>query len=296
MEKLHRRQSGWTFDSINYFILTVFLVITIYPFYYVFIYSISGSVLAQGGVTFWPKGFSLESYRRIFQLKGIYNATVVSVSRTVSGTLLTVICSSFFAYVITKKELLFRKFVYRFTIITMYFNAGFIPWYLTMKAYGLNNTFWLYIIPSAVDAYFIILIKTFMEQMGTSLEESAKIDGAGYLKIFISIMLPLCKPIIATISVFAAVSQWNTWTDNYFLVEDFRLKTLQLLLYEYLNQANAIATMSSEDLIRSMKTIEITPRSIKMTMTMVVTLPIIFVYPFAQRYFVKGIMLGAIKG
>ncbi len=284
------------FNTINYSLLTLLLIATVYPFYYIFIYSISDSFEAQKGVFLWPAGFSLESYKASFQLKGLTDAAVVSVLRTVLGTLLSVICCAFFAYLITKKEMPFRKLIYRFVLITMYFNAGIIPWYLTMKAYGLQNNFLLYILPTALIGFYIILIKTFMEQLPPSLEESAKIDGAGYMTIFTKIIFPLSMPIIATIAVFAAVGQWNTWFDNFFLISDPKLQTLQLLLYNFLSQTNSIAGMTGEELTRNGRVRVMTPQSVQMTITMLVTLPIVIVYPFLQRFFVKGIMLGAVKG
>lgn len=163
-------------------------------------------------------------------LPGIPLATVVSFARTVIGTAITVMASSFFVYLITQQDMLFRKFVYRFLVITMYFSSGLIPWYLTMKAYGLQNNFLLYVVPSALSTYYVILIKTFMEQLPASLQESAMLDGAGYTKIFVSVIFPLCKPIVATIAVFAAVGQWNSWFDNYLLVTDKDLTTLQLIM------------------------------------------------------------------
>jgi len=205
-----------------------------------------------------------------------------------------------FAFFVTKDELPCRKLIYRLLIITMYFNAGLIPWYITMKMLHLNNSFLLYIIPYAISPFYVVLLKTFIEQLPMSLEESARIDGAGHFTIFIKIICPLSIPIIATIAVFSAVMQWNTWFDNFFLVQNPRLRTLQLVLYNYLNEANNIAMQiknenALEAGIRTNK-ITITPQAIKMTITMVVTLPIIFVYPFMQKYFVKGIMMGAIKG
>lgn len=289
-------KSDLIFNIINYTFLILLLIVTVYPFYYIFIYSISDSFEAQKGVYLWPAGFSLESYKAAFRLKGLADAAVVSVMRTVIGTILTVLCSSFFAYLITKQELPFRKYIYRFVLITMYFNAGFIPWYLTMKAYQLQNSFLLYILPGMLTGFYIILIKTFMEQLPPALEESAKIDGAGYFKIFTSIVFPLSLPIIATIAVFAAVGQWNTWFDNFFLVSDPKLQTLQLLLYNFLNQTSSIAGMSGEELTRTGQVRVMTPQSVQMTITMLVTLPIVVVYPFLQRFFVKGIMLGAVKG
>ncbi|MBX4150576.1 carbohydrate ABC transporter permease [Paenibacillus sp. FSL W7-1279] len=288
--------SDLIFNTVNYLFLMLLLILTVYPFYYIFIYSISDSFEAQKGVYLWPAGFSLESYRAAFQLKGITDAAIISVLRTILGTMITVLCSAFFAYLITKREMPFRKLIYRFILITMYFNAGFIPWYLTMKTYGLQNSFLLYIIPSALVGFYIILIKTFMEQLPPSLEESAKMDGASYFKIFTHIVFPLSMPIIATITVFAAVGQWNTWFDNFFLVSDPKLQTLQLLLYNFLSQTNSIAGMTSEELTRNGQARVMTPQSVQMTITMLVTMPIVIVYPFLQRFFVKGIMLGAVKG
>jgi len=284
------------FNAINYIVLSLLIVVTIYPFYYIFIYSISDSIEAQKGVTFWPAGFSLEAYRTTASLPGIIDAAVVTLSRTVIGTVITVFCCAFFAYLITKEELPFRKTIYRFVLITMYFNAGFIPWYLTMKTYGLQNNFLLYVLPSALVGFNVILIKTFIEQLPASLEESAKIDGAGYFRIFASVIFPLSMPIIATIAVFAAVGQWNTWFDNYFLVENPKLQTLQLVLYNFLNQSSNLSNMTTEQLNRGDLVRTLTPQSIRMTITMLVTLPIVLVYPLLQRYFVKGIMMGAVKG
>lgn len=296
MLKRKIQASDFAFNFVNYFFLILLLIATVYPFYYILIYSISDSFEAQKGVFLWPAGFSLESYKASFQLKGLTDAAIVSVLRTVLGTIITVLCCAFFAYLITKREMPFRKLIYRFVLITMYFNAGFIPWYLTMKAYNLQNSFLLYILPSMLIGFYIILIKTFMEQIPPSLEESAKMDGAGYFKTFTYIVFPLSMPIIATIAVFAAVGQWNTWFDNFFLVSDPKLQTLQLLLYNFLSQTSSLAGMTGEELTRNGTVRVMTPQTVQMTITMLVTLPIVVVYPFLQRYFVKGIMLGAVKG
>lgn len=281
------------FQVINGTILILFMILCIYPFFYLLISSLSNPGELSKGVFFVPRGFTLTNYSRVFQLSGIANAAVVSLLRTCLGTAITVLCCSFFAYLVSKKEMYARKFIYRFLIITMYFNSGLIPWYLTMKMYRLNNNFLLYIIPTAISAYYVILIKTFIEQMPPSLEESAKLDGAGYFTIFMKIIFPLSKPIIATIAVFAAVAQWNSWFDNYILVQNTQLNTLQLVLYTYLNQASAIA--QSTDKAHGVVT-QLTPEAVRATITVVVTLPVMFIYPFMQRYFVKGIMLGAVKG
>ncbi|GGD49707.1 carbohydrate ABC transporter permease [Paenibacillus nasutitermitis] len=295
--KIKERGFGLTlFNLLNYTGLTIFFIICIYPFYYIFIYSISDPVQAQKGIALLPAGITINNYIEIFQLRNILNSFVVSVLRTVIGAGITVLCCSLFAYIVSKDELPYKKIIYRFVIITMYFNAGIIPYYLTMKMYHLNNNFLLYIIPTAISAFYVILLKTFMEQLPAALEESAKIDGAGYFTIFVKIIFPISTPIVATIAVFAAVNQWNSFIDNFLLVQSLKLKTLQLVLFEYFNQASQIASASKEDLTRGTAVRKITPETIRMTITMVVTLPIIFVYPFMQRYFVKGLILGAVKG
>ena len=283
------------FYIITYVIMVLLMFICLYPFYYVFIYSISDSAAAQKGLTLLPKGITLTNYIKVLNLDGIVNSFFISLARTVLGTLITVVACSFFAYLVTK-ELYGRKIIYRFVIITMYFNSGLIPYYLTMRSYHLTNTFWVYVVPGAISAYYVVLLKTFIENLPASLEESAKLDGAGYVTVFARIVFPLSKPILATITVFAAVSQWNNWFDNYIYVQSASLKTLQLMLYDYLNQASQISQMSTSSLQHGAAAANVTAQSVRMTITMVATLPILCVYPFMQKYFVKGIMLGAVKG
>lgn len=282
------------FYVLTYFFMAVLMFLCFYPFYYVFIYSISDPTLAQKGITILPKGITLANYLRVLKLEGIFHSFLISLSRTVLGTGITVLSCSFFAFLVTK-NLYGRKIIYRFVIITMYLNSGLIPWYLTLKAYHITNTFWAYIVPTAISAYYIVLLKTFIENLPASLEESAKLDGAGHITIFIKIIFPLSKPILATITVFSAVAQWNSWFDNYILVQSEQLETLQLILYNYLNQASQLSQMSIASLQNSTVS-ALTPQSVRMTITMVATLPILFVYPWMQKYFVKGIMLGAVKG
>jgi ABC-type glycerol-3-phosphate transport system permease component len=283
-------------DIINYFLLTVLLITTLFPFIYIFVYSLTGTPIGQRNFMFYFENISLDNYKQVIGIKGFGNATTISLLRTVLGTALTVGCCSLFAFLVTKDELPFRKIIYRFAIISMYIEAGFIPWYITMRTLGLKNNFLLYILPTAIVIYYVILIKTYIEQLPKSLEESAKIDGAGVLTIFFRIIFPISTPILATIAVFSAVMQWNTWIDNYFLVQNENLQTLQLKLYELLSQANNLATKTDDELMQNINYKRISPMSIKVTMTMVVTLPILFVYPMMQKYFVKGIMLGAVKG
>ncbi len=288
--------SDKVFNVVVYAVMILLAFMCFYPFYYVFIYSISDPTLAQQGVTLLPKGFSLINYQKVIQLDGIARSFVISLSRTVFGTAITVVACSFFAYLVTQ-NLYARKVIYRFVIFTMYFNAGLIPMYLTYRMYHLTNTFWVYIIPSAISAYYIVLLKTFIEGIPESLAESAKLDGAGVITVFFKIIFPLSKPILATITVFAAIAQWNNWFDNYIYVQNDTLKTMQLMLYDYLNQASQLSQMSTSSLQHgAAAATQVTAQGVRMTITMVVTIPILLVYPFMQRYFAKGIMLGAVKG
>lgn len=295
MEK-NRSAASKAMSVVLYVILTIFAFLCIYPFYYIIIYSISDANQAASGLFLLPKGFSLETYKGLFLLNDIPQALLISVSRSILGAIIAIVGSSFFAYLVTNQKMIGRRFVYRFVVLTMYLNAGLIPWYMTMKAYGLQNNFLLYILPGLVTAYYVILIKTYIESLPRELEESALIDGAGIFTRYLRIVMPLSKPIIATIAVYAVVGQWNAWTDNYFLISDARLQTLQMILYNYLNQANRFQQMSSSAMDASAAANMITPTSVKMCVTVVVVIPIMCVYPFLQRYFVKGIMMGAVKG
>lgn len=281
--------------GLNFFLLIVFAFLCVYPLYFIFINSISGADAVVRGVYILPEDFSLEFYKSLLQMPNIPNSIVVSVARTVLGTALTVICSSFLGYMATQSELPMRKWVYRFVVATMYFNAGLIPWYILMVNLGLKNNFLLYILPSAVGAYYVVLSKTYIESIPASVEESAKIDGAGVLTIYARLILPMSMPIIACLIVFCAVNQWNAWSDNFYLVSDPKLSTLQYQLYMNLanESSNVTNTTSSSSLLRSKATTEL---GLRYALSMLTVLPILLVYPFMQKYFVKGIMLGAVKG
>lgn len=299
MKRIASHVMDVSFNCVNYFVLAVFTLICIYPFYYVFIYSISDPNLAKEGVLFLPKGLTFFNYMRILTFTDIYRSFAISAVRTLAGTVTSVFCSSMFAYVISKKELYARNFIYRFAVITMYINSGLIPYYLTIKAYGLRNSLLVYIIPSAVNVFFMILFKTFIEQLPASLEESAMIDGAGYFKRFVLIVFPLSTPIVGTIAVFAAVGNWSSWFDTYIFISDKKLFTLQYVLLQYLQEAQRLADSirtNTSAAVNTAQMTKLTPESTRMTITMLAALPILLVYPFMQRYFVKGIMLGAIKG
>lgn len=286
---------------LTYTLFSLFTLICVYPFYYIIINTISANDLsANGDIIFLPRQIHLQNYMDVFKIPGLWNATMISIGRTLIGTTLTVGASAFLGYMFTKEDLWRRKFWYRFTIITMFFNAGIIPWYLTMRALHLTNNFLAYILPTIVAPFFIILVKTFVESTPKELQQAATIDGAGVLTIFYKIMLPICKPILATVAIFAAVDQWNSFQDTLLLVTDSSLYSLQFILYNYINQASSLSTLvnlqnAGSTAVASLAH-EQTTTSIRMTVTMIVVAPILFVYPIFQRFFVKGIMIGAVKG
>ena len=286
---------------ITYVVYSLFAFVCAYPFYYIFINSISNNDLSKRGkVLFWPKEVHLNNYSQVMQIQELFGSFKVSLARTVLGTILTVIVAAFLGYMFTRETLWKRKFWYRFVTVTMYFNAGVIPWYITMNNLGLTNNFWAYVLPTAVAPFYIILCKTFVESVPKELQDAGEIDGAGTLRVFFSIIIPVIKPILATVAIFAAVNQWNSFQDTLLLVTDSKLYTLQFLLYNYINQASSLAglvnsTTSGTSLAASLAHAA-TATSIRMTVTIVVVTPIILVYPFFQRYFTKGIMIGAVKG
>lgn len=299
MRQYERTKGDVIFSIVNYSVFIIFTIICIFPFYYIFINTISGNDLVSKGLILWkPEKIHFINYMEILKIKGLGRATMVTLARTVLGTGLSLISTSFVAYALTRQELWLRKFWYRYFVITMYFSAGIIPWYITMKNLHLTNNFLAYII-GVINPFNLILIKTYIESIPASLEESAEMDGAGYGTRFLQLIIPLSKPILATVIVFTAVSHWNSFMDTLFLMTDSKLYTLQFLLWQYLNEANALAASmraASSGAAAIPAQFALTSTAIKMTISMVVVIPILFVYPLFQRYFMKGIMVGAVKG
>lgn len=299
--KMKRSFSDKVISVVTYAIYSIFAFLCAYPFYYIFINSISANNLSERGkVILWPKGLHFKNYINVMKIPGLFRSLQVSVARAFIGTLLTVIIAAFLGYMFTRESLWRRKLWYRFVVVTMYFNAGIIPWFITMDNLGLRNNFWAYIFPVAVSPFYIVLCKTFVESVPKELQEAAEIDGAGTLTIFFRIMIPVIKPILATVAIFAAVAQWNSFQDTLLLVTDDKLYTLQYTLYQYLTKATSLkalinSTSTTTDLAASLASAQ-TATSIRMTATIVVVTPIILIYPLFQKFFTKGIMIGAVKG
>ncbi len=288
------------FNIINYTVFFLITVACVFPFYYLFINTISSNELVRlGKIQLYPQEIHFENYIQVLKIDGIMDALLVSVARTVLGTVWTVAGCAFLGYLVTKREMWLRKVWYRLIVITMYFSPGLIPWYMNLRMLGFLDNFWVYVIPGLVSPYNVILVKTFIEALPPSLEESATLDGASYTRVFVSVIMPLITPILATLCIFSAVGQWNSFTDTMMLMPSGNYYTLQFLLYKYQHEAQSLAALvrTTQDAgAMANLSIKQTALSVQMTVAMVVTLPILLVYPFFQRYFVKGIMIGAVKG
>lgn len=286
------------FDAVNTLIMLLVIVVTLYPFLNILAISLNDAHdSAAGGIYIWPRKLSFDSYESVFRYPGIYHAFLVSAGRTVAGTLLSLTLTSITAYVMTKKYLVGYKVVYNYFVISMFISGGLIPTFFLYQKLHIYNTFWVYILPGAFVVYYMILMRTFILQLPKELEESALLDGANELQVYLKVIMPLSKPILATIGLFVAVNQWNSWQDTLFYTHDSELETLQYVLMKVLQQAEAasMARQAKRSMAR-MRTVSITPDSIKMAITIAATLPIICVYPFIQKHFVKGMMIGAVKG
>lgn len=285
------------FDASLYVFLAIIFLATFYPFWNIFVISLNDATdTLKGGLYFWPRVPTFESYMTIFRNPEIWSAIKITGLRTVVGTAVSIFCISMLAYALSKRNLIGWKYFSFFFVFTMYFGGGLIPTYMVIKSVGLIDSFWVYIFPGLIGVFLMILVRTFIEQIPGEIEESSKIDGANDLQIFFRIIMPLCVPVLATIGLFLAIGHWNSWYDSYVYTYKPELKTLQAVLVKILNQFQTASMMSdAQQLAQSSKRIPVSSESIRMAVTMVATLPIILVYPFVQRYFVKGIMMGAIK-
>lgn len=278
----------------NTLFMIAFVVITLYPVLNTLALSFNDGIDAlRGGIYLWPRKFSLKNYVTVLQKDNLITGAYVTVARTVIGTVLALVVNAVLAFIVSRKRFLFKKQLTLFWVITMYVNGGMIPVFLLYKNIGLTNSFLVYVIPGMISAFNMLVIRTYMNGIPDSLEESAQIDGAGYMTIFAKIISPLCKPVYATVALFVAVGQWNSWFDAmlYNRMSD-NLTTLQYELMKLLssvtNQGNSAEAMKNA-------AGAVTPTSVRSAATIVTMLPIICLYPFLQRYFVTGLTIGGVK-
>ena len=297
LKSKHRRKksvSDWIFVICNTIFMIAFVIITLYPVLNTLAISFNdGTDALRGGIYLIPRKFSLKNYSTVLQKDNLIIGAIVTVSRTVIGTILALISNAILAFVVSRKNFLFKKQLSLFWVITMYVNGGLIPTFLLYKNLHLTNSFWVYVIPGMVGAFNMLVIRTYMNGLPDSLEESAQLDGAGYTTIFIKIISPLCKPVYATVALFVAVGQWNSWFDAmlYNRMSD-KLTTLQYELMKLLSSVTNQGT-SAEAMKNSTGTV--TPTSVRAAATIITMLPIICIYPFLQQYFVAGLTLGGVK-
>ncbi|WP_445259915.1 carbohydrate ABC transporter permease [Paenibacillus sp. FSL R7-0189] len=284
----------WILDILITAILLIIVFITLYPFYYILIITFnSGSDSNLGGMYLWPREFTLGNYIYFIEDPKWVNAFLVSILRTIVGTVLAVFFTSMVAYGLAKRDLMFRKTYFFIVVVAMNFSGGLIAFYIVLKSLGLINTFGVYVIPSMLNLFFLLIAISFFREIPDELGESARIDGASELRIFISIVVPVSMPLMATMSLFIGSGQWNSWLDSAYFVQNENLRTLTYRMMQVINQS---MVPTGDAAAASMSRAKVTPFSIQATAMVVSIIPILGVYPFLQKYFVSGMMLGSVKG
>ena len=298
-QKNKARKKDVVFPVVNGIILTILMFVTLYPVLNTVAISLNdGTDALRGGIGLWPRVFSLKAYESLLTDPLIYSAFFISVSRTVITTILNIVLTSMLAFALSRKEYVLRKPITLMLVLTMYVNAGLIPNYLLIsKTLNLSKSFWVYIIPTMFSCFNMIVIRTYIIGLPEALAESARIDGAGDFRIFWQIIFPLCMPVLATVALFVAVGSWNQWFDTQLYNGSKKeLYSLQYLLKMKLatTTQSMNAAQTSADALKN--TTQTTPITIRCAITVVSALPILAVYPFLQRYFVTGMVLGGVKG
>ncbi len=284
------------FDCFNVLFMLALSFIMIYPFYSQLILSLNeGTDAARGGIYFFPRVFTLESYKFMLGNTNLGRTALISVLRVSVGTVTCLMVTGYLSYIITIQNFSGRRFMRILFLITMYFGGGLIPFYLLIVSLGMINTFAVYWVPSLISAYYMLIISSYMQNLPESMGESARLDGCGEFGIYIKIIFPLSIPVFAATAVFCAVGHWNAWFDCLIYNPSGKWDTLQVLLRKLLLQVELLAKLQSEQQAAS-KYRSLTPVTVRAATTMIVTIPIIFTYPFLQRYFVSGITIGAVKG
>ena len=295
MKKKKSSLADKIFVVCNTLFMIGFVVITLYPVLNTLAISFNDGIDAiRGGIHLLPRKFTLKNYDTVLHKQNMLTGAYISVMRTILGTALSLAANALLAFIVSRKRFLFKSQLSLFWVVTMYVNGGMIPVFLLYRNLHLTNTFWVYVIPGAVSAFNMLVLRTYMQGLPDSLEESAQLDGAGYMTVFIKIISPLCKPVYATVALFVAVGQWNSWFDAmlYNRMKD-EYTTLQ---YELIKLLSSVMQQSgSADNMKAVSGNAITPTSIRAAATIVTMLPIVCLYPFLQRYFVAGLTIGGVK-
>lgn len=294
---MKRRKSSFgdkIFTVCNVLFMIAFVVITLYPVLNTLAISLNdGTDALRGGIYLFPRKFTMKNYITVLEKDNLVTGAYITVARTVVGTVFSLVTNAILAYIVSRKRFLFKQQLSLFWVVTMYVNGGMIPTFLLFKGLHLTNSFWVYVIPGMISAFNMLVIRTYMNGIPDSLEESAQLDGAGYMTIFWKIISPLCKPVYATVALFVAVGQWNSWFDamlyNRMSSEYTTLQyELMKLLSSVTNQGNSAEAMKNA-------AGTVTPTSVRAAATILTMLPIVCLYPFLQRYFVTGLTIGGVK-
>lgn len=293
MKQIKKKSQYQPFDYILIVFFLLMIVITVYPFLNVLAVSFNDPTDTMRSVNFIiPRKWTLYNYKYVFEEENLLGPLFMSVARTLVGTVLSLLCTAMLAYALSRKDFIFKKVFTTYFVITMYVSGGLIPGYLLIsRTLHLTNSFWVYIIPGLISVYNVILVRSYIEGLPRALEEAAMIDGANDLTIWAKVVMPLCTPVLATVALFIAVGQWNSFMDTYLYAKE--LPTLQFILYKIMQQATMKIDPHSTNLQQLANSVS--PLSVRMAVTVVATVPILIVYPFLQKYFVGGMTLGAVK-
>ena len=286
------------FDWINYAVMVLLAFIMVYPLWYCVAGSLNeGMDYLRGGVFLWPRKWTLANYKAVFLDSAILNAFWVTIWKCLVGTVTSVLCTAMVAYAITRPKLRLKKLYIPFIMLTMFFSGGLIPYFILIVDLGLYDSFWVYVIPTMFSAYNMIIIQSFMRELPSELIESAKLDGASEYRIFFQMILPLSKPVLATIALFTVVTHWNSYFDSMMYTSSQELQTIQLFLKKVITDPSVSRGLGSAATIAIPdQAATLTPQVVKLATMVVTALPVVCIYPFLQRYFVKGVTVGAVKG
>ena len=286
------------FDRVNYFVMVILAFVMVYPLWYCIAGSLNEGIdYIRGGVFLWPRKWTLANYKAVFLDKAILNAFGVTILKCLIGTVTSVLCTAMASYAITRPGLKLKKLYIPFIMLTMFFSGGLIPYFILIVDLNLYDSFWVYIIPTMFSAYNMIIIQSFMRDLSAELIESAKPDGASEYRIFFQIILPLSKPVLATIALFTVVTHWNSYFDSMMYTSSQELQTIQLFLKKVITDPSVSRGLGSAATIAIPdQAATLTPQVVKLATMVVTALPVVCIYPFLQRYFVKGVTMGAVKG
>ncbi len=300
MSFIKRKPKFQLFHVVNGLLMLLMMFVMVYPFWNTIAISLNDAVDSiRGNIYLWPRVFTWYNYESLFATNKLINAFFVSLSKTVLVTILNVFFSALAAYILSRREFFLRKPLTVYLVATMYVSAGLIPQYFNYRDFGLINNYLVYILPGMLGVFNVIVIRTFIHTLPESLAESARIDGAGDFRIFLRIIIPLCKPVLATVALWVAVGAWNEWFDTYiFASSKQELSTLQFEMMKLLSSSMVQSGSQTPGLMANSSSGSnmITPTSIRSAISIIAALPIIFVYPFLQKYFIAGLHLGGVKG